>query len=295
MKKKIIEYGAVLLLALAFTLNYEMFVYPNTFAPAGLNGMATMVQYKLGFSVGYMNLLLNVPLCIAAWFILKRDYTVKTTLFIIAFSAFTLIFKYRLIDLTPFIYYTNTGTSTVLAPVTAGVINGAIYGFIVKLNGSTGGTDVIAGFIHHKHPEKNLMTIIFVINAFVAGASYFVYDYKFEPVICCIIYSYITSEVSDRIIRGRKSQVKFEIVTTDYEAISADIINETRHSATVMPAKGMYSGKETDLLVCVVNKHQVVKLQEIISRYPGSFAYISPVSETFGNYDLKGAKKKKFL
>ena len=288
MKKKAFEFICVILLALVFSVNYEMFVFPNTFAPAGLNGVATMVQYKLNFSVGYLNLIMNLPLCIAALFVLKKDYTVKTLTFILAFSGFALVFNTKLIDLSRFVYHTGNGTSIVLAPVAAGVINGAIYGMIAKLNASTGGTDIIAGFIHKKHPEKNLMTIIFVINAGVALASYFVYDYKFEPVICCIIYNYITSEVSDSIIRGRRSQVKFEIVSDDYEALSREIIEETHHSTTVMPAKGMYSGKETELLVCVVNKHQTVKLQEIIKRHPGSFAYISSVSDTIGNFYLTG-------
>ena len=292
MKKKLIEYLIVVAMALLMSVNYEIFVFPNTFAPAGLNGVATMIQYKLEFSIGYMNLLLNLPLCLAALFILKRDYAAKSLVFCLAFSGFALIFKYHLIDLTPFLYKTDTGTSVVLAPVAAGVVNGLIYGATIKVNASTGGTNIVAAFVHHRHPEKNLMAIIFILNASVAISSYFVYDYKMEPVICCLIYSFITSLVSDRILKGGKSQVKFEIVTTDYEAMAREIIDETHHSATVTPAKGMYSGKDTDLLICVVNKHQIVKLQEIIQRHPGSFAYISSVNETFGNYNLTGKKRK---
>lgn len=291
MKNNFFKYLIVLAMAFLMALNYEIFVFPNTFAPAGINGVATMIQYKLQFSIGYMNLLLNLPLCLAAVFILKRDYALKSLVFCLAFSGFALVFKYNLIDLSAFRYATDTGTSIVLAPVAAGVINGLIYGMTIKANASTGGTNIIAAFVHHRHPEKNLMAIVFLLNASVAVASYFVYDYKMEPVICCLIYSFITSFVSDRILKGGKSQVKFEIVSEDYEAIAREIIEETHHSATVTPAKGMYSGRNTDLLICVVNKHQIVKLQEIIRRHPGSFAYISSVNETFGNFNRTGKKR----
>lgn len=289
--KRTREYALVIAMAFLMALNYEIFVFPNSFAPAGLNGIATMIQYKLQFSIGYMNLLLNVPLCLIAIFILNRDYAAKTLAFSLAFSLFALVFKYGLVDISPYIYETPNGTSTVLAPVAAGVVNGVIYGVTIKVNASTGGTSVVGALVHHKRPEQNLMRIIFILNSSVALASYFVYDYKIEPVICCIIYSYLTSLISDRIIQGGKSQVKFEIITRDFAAMSQEIIRKTHHSATVIPAKGMFSGKETDLLICVINKHQIIKLQKIIESYPGSFAYISSVNEIYGNYNISGKKR----
>ncbi len=291
-ENQLLSYMTVIVMALLMALNYQLFIFENSFAPAGLNGIATMIQYKLHFSVGYMSLLINIPLCVVAFFLLGRDFAAKTLSFCLAFSLFILMFRYRLIDVDFMVYKTANGTSTILAPVAAGVVNGFIYGNVLKQNACTGGTDVIAEMVHHKTPEKKIVWIIFVINCAVAAASFFVYDYKFEPVILCIVYSFLTSQISDMIIRGGKAQVKFEIVTRDYEAISREIICKTHHTATVIPAKGMFSGKETDMLICVVNKHQVIKLQEIISKYPGSFAYISGVNEIFGNYNLTGKQRK---
>ncbi|MBR0465968.1 MAG: YitT family protein [Clostridia bacterium] len=293
MKKRLEGYIVMLVMALLMALNYEIFVFPNSFAPAGVNGIATMIQYKLNFSIGYMNLLLNVPLCIISFFVLKSDYAFKSLTFCLSFSAFALIFKYGIIDISPYRFITETGTSICLAPIAAGVVNGIIYGYSIKYNGSTGGTNIVGSIIHHNHPEKNITTIIFLLNASVAISSYFVYGYKMEPVICCLIYSFLTSMLSDKILRGGKSQVKFEIVTNEYEKMSKDIIEQTHHTATVTPAKGMYSGKETDLMICVVNKHQVVKLQKIIEKYPGSFAYLSNVNEIYGNYNKTGKLKIK--
>ena len=78
--------------------------------------------------------------------------------------------------------------------------------------------------------------------------------------------------------------MKFEIITRDYDAISHEIITELKHTATLVPAKGMYSGKDTDLLICVCHKFQVARMQEIIQKYPGTFATLSAVSDTIGNF-----------
>ena len=98
-------------------------------------------------------------------------------------------------------------------------------------------------------------------------------------------------------LRGSRERVKFEIITKDYDAISKEIINRLKHTATVLPARGMYSGQETDLLICVVQKHQVVAMEEIIAEHPGTFAYACVINETFGNFknirhDLLGEFRK---
>ncbi|MBQ2662107.1 MAG: YitT family protein [Clostridia bacterium] len=282
--KSVRDYLIVTALAFLMAVNYEVFILQNAFAPAGINGIATMIQYKFNFSVGYMNLLINIPLCIWAFFWLNKDYAGKTIVFSLAFSAFLLVFKYRIIDISRFVYVTENGTSTLLAPLAASVVNGFIYGTIVRLNGSTGGTDVIAACVRKKNPRLSLMWIIFAMNCLVAAVSYFVYDYQLEPVILCIGYSFVTSKISDGIIKGVKQAVKFEIVTDNYEKLANEIMTKLHHGVTVMQATGMYTRSEHDVMICVVNKHQIIDLQKILLNYPGSFAYISDVRETMGNF-----------
>ena len=66
---------------------------------------------------------------------------------------------------------------------------------------------------------------------------------------------------------------------------SDEIICTLKHSVTVVPAKGMFSGKETEMLICVVQKHQVVAMEKIIAAHPGAFAYSTVINETLGNYE----------
>ena len=288
-KKEIIKTSAVYFLiisaACGMALCYQIFIFENSFAPAGINGIATMIQYKLNFSVAYMSLLINIPLCISAFVFLDRSFAARTTVFALTFSAALLLLQFKLIDLSFLSYKTDNGTSTILAPLASGVINGIIYGAAIRLNGCTGGTDIVAALIHRKWPELNLIWIIFALNAAVAFTSYFVYGFKVEPVVLCIIYSFLTSQVSDTILRGSRQRIKFEIVSHDYKAISDEIIAELKHTVTVVPAKGMFSGKETEMLICVVQKHQVVAMEKIISAHHEAFAYSTVINETLGNFE----------
>ena len=74
------------------------------------------------------------------------------------------------------------------------------------------------------------------------------------------------------------------MVTDQAEELSARIFRDLQHGVTVLPALGMYSETQKHLLICVVNRHQIVKFQEILSEYPGTFAYVSEVNETMGNF-----------
>ena len=278
------SYLLIILFALLAATNFEIFVLNNAFAPAGINGIATMIQYKLGISVGYLNLAFNIPLCIIALFFVDKEFIAKSLTFTLFFSLFLIVYKNHIIDLTPFVYVTTNGTSTILAPVAAGVLNGMMFASVVKTGGSMGGMDIVAACIRKVKPHLNMNTVIFTLNSCVALVSYFVYDFNVEPVILCIIYCYLSSQMSEKLMQGVKRAVKFEIVSNHYEAISKEIIEDLHHSVTVMPAMGMYSHKETKLMVCVVTKREVPDVQKILAKYPGTFAYTSEVTETLGNF-----------
>ena len=276
------DYLVIVFCACLLALSYHIFVFPNEFAPSGLPGIATIIQHVFHFKVGYMTILINVPLVLLTYFIVDHRYAVLSATFAVVFSVVLLALDY--VNLAPLEYHTTTGTSTILAPIAGGVISGFCYGMVMRRDSSTGGTDLLAALVHHVRPEMHIIWIVFVINAIVAALSYFVYDFKIEPVILCLIYCYLTSSISDRILKGGKTALKFEIVTQDPQALSQRLIQELHHSVTLLSAQGMYSHTPRSMLICVVNRHQIVRFQEILAEFPNTFAYVSTVNETVGNF-----------
>lgn len=294
--KKALTGLVIVLLAMLCALNYQLFVFPNRFAPAGLNGVCTMIQYLSGVSVGYLSLFVNIPLAALVYFKVGKNMALRSMLYVIAFSLSLIVLER--IDLTRFSYETANGTSKILGPLVAGVINGACYSLLLQISASSGGTDFVAAVIHKFHPEQGFFWITFALNMAVALSSYFVYDFEMEPVILCILYSFMSSTVSDTLTKKRRSAIRCEIITDYPDEISAEIIERLHHSATSVAARGMYSDRKNSIIVCVVNKNQLPLLAEIVEGYPHSFAIVSGVSQVFGNFkriDNRGKPEKTLL
>ena len=245
--RKVLTYFVIVGIAMVCALNYQLFVFPNKFAPAGLNGICTMIQYITGISVGYLSLIINIPLALLVYFLVSKPLAVRSMVYIITFSIALVVLDY--VDLSRFAYATDTGTSTILGPLVAGIIYGSCYSMLVKASAYSGGTDFVAAVIHKYHPEQSIFYLIFALNAVVAISSYFVYDYQMEPVILCILYSFTSSTVSDKLMKSGRSAVRFEIITEHPTEIADAIIHQLHHSATLLPCRGMYLGTETNILI----------------------------------------------
>ena len=280
--KKVWTYFVIALVALAASVNYELFVFPNQFAPAGINGICTMIQYVSGISVGYLSLLINVPLAIWCYIEVSKPVALRSMVYVLTFSLGLLIFDQ--VDLSAFAYVTENGTSKILGPLVAGIIQGYVYSILVKASAYTGGTDFISAIIHKRNPNQSVFGMSFALNTCVAVLSYFVYGYQMEPVILCILYSFMSSTVAERLMKSGREAVCFEIITDYPTEISNEIIRKIHHTTTLIPAKGMYSGRERHMLICVVNKTQAATVAKIVRKYPATFAIMDSVSEVMGNF-----------
>ena len=282
-----LEIAAVAVL-LAFT--YQLFIVENGFAPAGLNGIATMVQYKTGFSIGYMSLLINTPLCVLAFFLLDRKFALRSFCFCVTYS---LVFLYlQKLGLNEFQYVTG-GHDTVYPVILSGVIGGFVYGVCFRRRASTGGTDIVSKYISEKKPELNFFWVTFAMNAAVAAVSFFVYAqrgedggmiFNYKPVCLCVLYCFISSYVGSAIIRGTRTACEFTIVTSHADELTEEIARTLQHSCTRLSATGGFTSGQKTVLLCVVNNHQIVEFQNILKKYDDTFSYSKTINDTYGNF-----------
>ena len=102
--KKVWTYLVIAGVAFAAAVNYELFVFPNQFAPSGINGICTMIQYVTGISVGYLSLLINLPLALWCFFEVSKPVAVRSMVYVVTFSFALLILDH--VDLSAFAYAT---------------------------------------------------------------------------------------------------------------------------------------------------------------------------------------------
>ena len=274
------SYIIVLLVALIMAVNYQLFVFPNSFAPAGVNGLLTMIQYMLDIKVSFASIVINIPLALVCFFVDNKTRALRSLVYTVAFSAFLALLEN--LDLSKFVY--SSTVSTVVGPAVAGLISGACGYMMHSLNGHLGGTEFVATLIHRKKPRFNFFSVIFALNVAVAALSYFVYDYQIEPVLMCILYCYFSSEVRGSMDRKYKSAVRCEIITENPQELCEAVIHKLHHSATIFPAKGAFTGKDKSVIVCIVNPSQVTELTRLVTQFPGSFVALSQISNVIGNF-----------
>ncbi len=280
--KKIWTYLVIAGIGMIGAMNYELFVFPNQFAPSGVNGICTIIQHVFGVSVGSLSLLINIPLAALCYFKCSKPIALRSMVYVLTFSLGLILLDH--VDLSMFAYSTANGTSKILGPLVAGVIHGFDCTILARASAYSGGMDFVSALIHEKDPNKSVYGMTFLMNVGIAVTSYFVFGYQMEPVILCILYSFASSTLVERRMKSGREAVRFEIITDYPREISDEIIKKIHHTTTLIPARGMYAGRETNLLICVVNKTQAATVSRIIRRYPYTFAIMDPVSEVMGNF-----------
>ena len=274
----VITFFAVLCSSLLQTFVIESFVHSAGLLSGGFTGVAILIDraaslYGGSISTSLALVALNLPVAVLCY----RSISPRFTLFSLLQVGMTSLFL-KYFSLPPIF------DDILLSAVFGGFLMGISIVLALKGNASTGGTDFIAAFVHKRRPEYSMMRVIFVMNTVVAIMSYFVYDFNIEPVALCIIYSFITTHISDNILKGGQRALKVEMITAHPREITDQVIRELRHSATIIRAEGGYSHTEKTMLICVINKHQITRFTQIISAYPDTFACVSEVNETLGNF-----------
>lgn len=282
--KKTWAFLQIILSAIALAFVYYVFIITNNFAPAGLNGIATMIQYKTGFSISYMSLLINIPLSVLAYFLVQKDFAVKTLLFSVVYSVSFLLLQNSDWQI---IQYNALGHDTIYPVILSGVIGGAVYGTCFRNNACTGGTDIVSRYINKIRPDTNFFAVTFILNGVVAISSIFVYSenaLNYKPMALCILYCFLSSFVGNLLLKSTKTAYKFTIITSHKEDLVNDITKKLRHGCTEIEAIGSYTHDKKAMLICVVNKHQLNDFQKILSKHSDTFSFFEVVNETYGNF-----------
>ena len=281
-----LTYGIIALLAIGDAFFSVYLVYPNPFAPAGAHGIVTMIQERVHFSTGYSFLIVNLPMLAISFFVINKRYCFKNLLYVVLFSGGVLAIQ-NVLSANGIVWgYVASGPEgRIVLAMLVGAFNGLIYAVTVSLGGSTGGTDILGALINRARPLFDTVWIIFTINVGVAVASYFVYGRELMPVICSVVCSFAGGFVGDTLLKGANATLKFEIITSEPEALAKELMEVSQHGCTRTPAVGMYEQKEKSVLLCVVNARQRIEVEEILAKYPGTFAYCSPVSHTYGYFE----------
>lgn len=271
--------GAILLSGIVRAFGVHCFILPYDFAVGGVTGIATMLEEFTQISSGVFLLAINMPLLIAAFFLISKRFSIISTIGLVTQSVLLIVFRKLGVP-----QYTdpNAPFAPVLSAIAGGILGGIGGGIMLKIGGSCGGTDVIATFIYKHFSFTNVSWFIFFLDSLVVFASFFVYGHVLTPVMLALVEMFASARASETILYGFKAALKFEIITSSPKELSEELMQKLHRGVTAIEAKGMYTGEGKTMLVCIVRRSQMSAFQRILGRYPKTFAYISTTNEVVG-------------
>ena len=260
--------AAGLLLA---TLGYRLYLIPNNVAPGGFTGIGQIVNHLLPeVGVGMVNLILNVPLFVLSLRSMGLGFGLRSLLSSVALSL--------LLDYLPVPAMTN---DVLLSAVFGGVLCGAGFGLVLRGHATTGGSDMLASIVHRHVPALKVSVCLFATDATVVIASGFVFDAA--AAMYALISVFVMNVVIDQVLEGPGLARSHIIITTHGNEIAERILKELDRGVTALDAKGMYSGEDRTMLLCVVSRLEAVRLRAVVfSVDPRAFVIVQNVHEALG-------------
>lgn len=253
-----------------YAVGINSFVIPNKFASGGVAGIAIILYYIRQVPIGLTNLLLNSVLII-----IGRKFIEKRTL---VFTLYALIMMSLFMDiiLTPAFISSNV----LISSIAGGVLMGVGIGLVVRGNGTTAGTDIIA-LILKRFFGISFSLGVFLINLIIIIISSFVIG--LENAIVTLIMKFVTSYMINIFTEGFDRRKSLMIISDKQDEVSKEIVEKIGRGLTVFKAYGYFSHREKDVLYVIVSRHQVVQLQRLIAQTdPNAFVTISDVQQVIG-------------
>lgn len=278
MKKTIVnEVLIIVLCSLLSAFAMHVFVLPASFAPSGVEGIATMLQQTTNLSAGYYSMIFNVPLLLFAWFKLNKKYVAYTLLFTVVSSVGMILMEALKVPA----YHADI--QIWIPAVVSGVLMGFRTGMIIRMGGSTGGLDIIGSLIQKSRPYLEVETPISILSYIVIGCSYFVYR-DINSILLSMLQIFVFTQAMGKVLHSTRSAVEAKIITTEPQRFKEDILLNLKHTATVIEGEGMFSGKKKYMIITIINVRQMNELTKIVQKYPGTFVYFGSANTVLGNF-----------
>lgn len=275
---KLIYYLYVLSMILLGTflmaISLNMFLEPYTIAPGGLTGFAIVVNKLIGTPLWIINVVINIPLFLIGYKFLGKEGTIKTALGIILLTYF--------LNATLKLGNIQTTDDVLLASIFGGVIMGIALGLVFKIEGSTGGTDLIGLILNKFFPSVSVPKLMMIVDSMVVVMAGIV-DKNIETALYSALALYISVRVADAIIEGFSYSKGFFIISNKPDDISKAIMDELGRGVTLLEGKGAYTKQQKDVLFVVVGRNQEVSVKQIVKRIDAyAFITVNTVHEVLG-------------
>lgn len=248
------------------------FLLPNQLSSGGFAGIATIIYYLFHIQMGTTILILNIPLFVIGYFKLGKKFIFKTIIATFLYSKFIDIFE-------------NFGVFTTdrfLSCLYGGILIGIGLALVLKVNSSTGGTDLVAYIIQDFNSNIKMSNIIMIVDILVVLGNIITFR-EIEIGLYSAITIFIVGKMLDIVFEGINFCKLIYIISDKSEEILEAINLDANKGATALYGRGSFSKKNKMIIMCVTKRRGVDKIKLISKKVdPSSFIIITDAREVYG-------------
>ena len=272
LEHRLLRYLGIAAGCLIASCSINLFLVPAHLLTGGVTGIAIIAYYLVQLPIGVQTFLYNIPLLVASWKTLGRSYTVDVIIGTALFSF--------LLDLTRPLNAYAPVQDLMLSAIFGGIFNGIGYGIVFRMNGSTGGFDII-GAIAKKYWSLNMGSVIFAFNCGIMAVAAFLFGVA--PAMFTLICMYMNGTVTDKMIAGFNRRKAVLIISDQAQHIAEGIITEVGRGVTFLHGQGAFTRRERNIVFVIVNLTQIAKIKLIANFFdPNAFMIIISANEVMG-------------
>lgn len=260
-------------------LGVYFFKFPNNFSTGGVTGLAILLSAVFPISSATFASVLNVAFLILGFIVLNKGFGARTIYCSLLFSALLSGLEWLCPLSAPL-------TDQPLLELLFAVILPALgSGILFNMQGSTGGTDILA-MILKKYTSLDIGQALLYVDVIIAGSTLFLINV--ETGLFSLLGLLLKSVLVDTVIESINRKKSVILVTSFPEEIASFITHNLGRSATIWEAKGAYSHETKWVVMSALSRSQAVILRRHLKAVdPHGFMMVTNSSEIFGKGFLR--------
>lgn len=260
-------------------LGVYFFKFPNNFSTGGVTGLAILLSAVFPISSATFASVLNVAFLILGFIVLNKGFGARTIYCSLLFSALLSGLEWLCPLSAPL-------TDQPLLELLFAVILPALgSGILFNMQGSTGGTDILA-MILKKYTSLDIGQALLYVDVIIAGSTLFLIN--IETGLFSLLGLLLKSVLVDTVIESINRKKSVILVTSFPEEIASFITHNLGRSATIWEAKGAYSHETKWVVMSALSRSQAVILRRHLKAVdPHGFMMVTNSSEIFGKGFLR--------
>ena len=278
MKKILYEVFSVLACAFGGFLDacaINIFLSPSNFISGGFVGLSLLANQISGgiISVSLMIICLNIPFVILCFKALSLRFTLLSMVYIVSSSIFVSVLKI------PPLF-----SDKLLNALYGGVLTGFASVAALSVDGSAGGTDLLALYFSNKL-NKSLWQYVFVFNAMMFLILGFTKGW--EAAAYSIILQFVATVIIST-FHKRYKRVTLQIMTKKPDAVIDKFVSLSKHGLTCQDGYGGFSKDQITLITTVISSYeQHILTKSILQVDPEAIINVLDTTNFYGKFVQK--------